>query len=469
MSFLKHIVSKKKRRFKADGFDLDLSYIGKHLIAMGFPASNMEAAYRNSMSEVQKFLNKYHKGHYKVYNLCSERHYKETEFEKVAVYGFDDHNACPWKLLFDCCTDIQTFLKADEKNNVAVVHCKAGKGRTGLVLSAYLLFAGICKTAAEALEMFGRERTSNNKGVTIPSQMRYVRYMEFYLSKYKDKAQEFPIKGVPLKIVNFKLFPMADFDVGGGCDPYFILSDSAGKKFYNYKKKNKIAEWRKSGPHDIKCEIPIQGDVLISFYDHDAVSSDDKMFACWINTSFIRKSTIAFTKSELDKAVKDKKCAHFPKDFYVEITFSGVTEDDDDIPPPPPADTKEDSDTDDDEKDEVPPPPDLLDNDVPPPPPSDDVPPPPPPEEKEKKEKKDEKKAEKKDEKAPSSPKPNTSPSPSSPKLPATKAPSSPSSPPTKAPSSPSSPPKVLSSPKPTTMGEKDDKKDVKVVTQTKK
>jgi len=164
------------------------------------------------------------------------------------------------------------------------------------------------------------------------------------------------------------------------------------------RKKNKIAEWRKEGAHEIKCEVAIQGDVIISFYDHDAVSSDDKMFNCWINTSFIRKSTITFTKSELDKAVKDKKCTHFPKDFYIEITFTGVPEyDDDDIPPPPSADTKEDSETDDDEKDEVPPPPDLLDNDVPPPPPSEDVPPPPP---EEKTEKKDEKQVEKKDEKA---------------------------------------------------------------------
>jgi len=111
MSFLKHIVSKKKRRFTKDGFDLDLSYVGKHLIAMGFPAHNMEAAYRNSMSEVQRFLKTYHKDHYKVYNLCSERSYKETEFEKVGLYPFDDHNACPFHVLLACCADILSFLK----------------------------------------------------------------------------------------------------------------------------------------------------------------------------------------------------------------------------------------------------------------------------------------------------------------------------------------------------------------------
>jgi phosphatidylinositol-3,4,5-trisphosphate 3-phosphatase/dual-specificity protein phosphatase PTEN len=45
-------VSKKKKRFVCDGFDLDLSFILPNVIAMGYPAQGFEATYRNDMEEV---------------------------------------------------------------------------------------------------------------------------------------------------------------------------------------------------------------------------------------------------------------------------------------------------------------------------------------------------------------------------------------------------------------------------------
>ena len=110
---LKTMVSKNKRRFLWEDYDLDLAYITDNIIAMGFPSENIEAIYRNSLDEVQSFLHARHPGHYKVYNLCSERKYSKEKFEgNVIEFPFEDHNAPPFELIFKCCEDMvqmQTF------------------------------------------------------------------------------------------------------------------------------------------------------------------------------------------------------------------------------------------------------------------------------------------------------------------------------------------------------------------------
>ena len=57
---VKALVSKKKKRFQQDGFDLDLSYITPRLIAMGFPSENFEAMYRNRAEDVHLFFETRH-------------------------------------------------------------------------------------------------------------------------------------------------------------------------------------------------------------------------------------------------------------------------------------------------------------------------------------------------------------------------------------------------------------------------
>lgn len=90
-SMVKGLVSKKKRRFVLDGFDLDLTYITNRIIAMGFPSDGTESLYRNDMADVQRFFNQRHEGHYKVYNLCSERKYEHKQFHnRVLEFPFDD-------------------------------------------------------------------------------------------------------------------------------------------------------------------------------------------------------------------------------------------------------------------------------------------------------------------------------------------------------------------------------------------
>lgn len=46
---LRKLVSKNKRRFVWENYDLDLAYITDDIIAMGFPSENIESMYRNSL------------------------------------------------------------------------------------------------------------------------------------------------------------------------------------------------------------------------------------------------------------------------------------------------------------------------------------------------------------------------------------------------------------------------------------
>ena len=71
----RQLVSQNKRRYNIDGFDLDLTYVTDRVIAMSFPSSGHMTLYRNPITEVARFFETKHGGHYKIFNLCKERGY----------------------------------------------------------------------------------------------------------------------------------------------------------------------------------------------------------------------------------------------------------------------------------------------------------------------------------------------------------------------------------------------------------
>uniref|UniRef100_A0A182MLK5 Uncharacterized protein n=1 Tax=Anopheles culicifacies TaxID=139723 RepID=A0A182MLK5_9DIPT len=298
-NIIREMVSGRRNRYTQDDFNLDLTYIMTNIIAMGYPAENMEAIYRNNREDVLKFLTEKHEGKYKVYNLCSERTYDPKLFPYHAEYPFKDHNPPDIELIDKFCKDVYTFLNAD-RSHVVAIHCKAGKGRTGTMICCYMLYNNTFQTANEALTYYAEKRTKDKKGVTIPSQRRYVEYYEQLL------RNNLTYRKVSLYVLELRIFP-ADLPLKVG---------SIQQK--DMKEPLPLVKFRRMEEYisvELDCCMPLAGDVKVEFRGNKL----DKGWHFWFNTFFVElagiydpqgRLVLTLDKKEIDDAHKGnaKKC-----------------------------------------------------------------------------------------------------------------------------------------------------------------
>ncbi|KAG8231715.1 hypothetical protein J437_LFUL018959 [Ladona fulva] len=327
---LRQAVSRNKRRYQRDGFDLDLTYVTSRIIAMSFPSSGLMSLYRNPIKEVVRFLDLKHPDHYKVYNLCSERDYEASRFHgRVKRYHIDDHNVPSLEQMLDFKDSVKNWLDEDPLN-VIVVHCKGGKGRTGTMVCVWLISAGLLPSADECLTYFGDRRTDLEvgnmfQGVETPSQSRYVRYFEKTLKLYGGKLP--PKKFLVIRKV--KIYHLAGVGKGDGSD--FSVEISLGR--------NNVVFSANFGMLRNCHVLFINGVLEVTLLNCPTLCDDVRLlFPCssrrvpkgyekvpfylWFHTSFIENYRLFLSREELDNPHKSKTWKVFQNDFAVEIIFS---------------------------------------------------------------------------------------------------------------------------------------------------
>jgi len=356
------LVSLNKKRFQEDGFDLDLTYITPRIIAMGYPAATgIEGKYRNSADEVYRFFQERHSAHFRIVNLVAERGYNLDMYHGAVVrYPFMDHNAPAFELLLPCCAHMHRYLQAD-KDNVVAVHCKAGKGRTGLIIVCYLIFGGLYLKSVNSRKFYDSQRCHDGKGLTIISQIRYAHYFEKYLERLQ-KGEDCPVResespAVAIVAVVMHTIPRIS---GGGCEPSLrigVRCEEDHEEHIVFNSSDHVTT-RKLGSDDeewwcrpadhVQRGVRVAGDIVIRVMNDTSRLGGVKtapIFHTWLHSQFMEHPpdsmagmsralstaeceqmnlptgsfSLLMSKHEIDGAAKDVKNTHFPQSFSFEV------------------------------------------------------------------------------------------------------------------------------------------------------
>lgn len=182
-SFLRQIVAGPRSRHPEAG--LDLCYVTDNIIATSGPSGTYpQRAYRNPLDQLVKFLDYKHGKDWAIWEFRAEgTGYPDEEvYGRVWHYPWPDHHPPPFRLVPLIMASMRNWLHEDgkeKKGRVVVVHCKAGKGRSGTMATSYLISECGWKPS-EALARFTerRMRPGFGQGVSIPSQLRWIGYVD---------------------------------------------------------------------------------------------------------------------------------------------------------------------------------------------------------------------------------------------------------------------------------------------------
>ncbi|XP_055359901.1 tensin-1 isoform X3 [Betta splendens] len=297
-----------------DSYEVDLVYITERIISVSFPAGAEEQSYAANLKEVASMLRSKHSEHYLILNLSERRNDLSKLNPKVVEFGWQDHHAPPLDKICSMCKAIDMWLNGDP-HNVVVLHNKGNRGRTGVVVAAYMHYSNISASADQALDRFAMRRFYEDKALPVgqPSQRRYVQYFNGLLSGH------IKINNKPLFLHHVIMHGIPNFESKGGCRP-FLKIYQAMQPVYTSGIYNVQGDSNTSICITIEPGLLLKGDILLKCY-HKRYRSPtrDMMFRVQFHTCAIHDLGVVFGKSELDETFKDER---FPEYGKVEFVFS---------------------------------------------------------------------------------------------------------------------------------------------------
>ncbi|XP_035482792.1 tensin isoform X4 [Scophthalmus maximus] len=306
-----------------ESYEVDLVYITERIISVSFPAGADEHSYTTNLKEVATMLRSKHGEHYLMLNLSDRRNDLSQLNHKVLEFGWPDHHAPALDKICSMCKAIDTWLNGDP-HNVVVLHNKGNRGRTGVVVAAYMHYSNISASADQALDRFAMRRFYEDKALPVgqPSQRRYVQYFNGLLSGH------IKINNKPLFLHHVIMHGIPNFEAKGGCRP-FLKIYQAMQPVYTSGIYNVQGDSNTSICITIEPGLLLKGDILLKCYHKRYRNPNrDVIFRVQFHTCAIHDLGVVFGKSELDDTFKGNGSLdeRFPEYGKVEFVFSYAPE-----------------------------------------------------------------------------------------------------------------------------------------------
>ncbi|XP_053706407.1 tensin-2 isoform X1 [Synchiropus splendidus] len=299
-------------------YDFDLTYITERIISVFFPPKLEEQRYRLNVKEVAAMLKSKHQDKFLLLNLSERRHDISRLNTKVHDFGWPDLHAPPLDKICAICKAMETWLTSDPQH-VVVLHCKGNKGKTGVIVAAYMHYSKISAGADQALSTLAMRKFCEDKVSSSlqPSQNRYIYYFGGLLSG------AIKMNSSPLFLHQVLIPSLPNFQGEGGYFPFLKIYQSMQLVYTSG-----IYDLQGTGGRrlcvTIEPALLLKGDIMVKCYHRRAQSAHrDTVFRLQFHTCTVHGAQLWFGKGELDDACTDER---FPSDATVEFVFSSGPE-----------------------------------------------------------------------------------------------------------------------------------------------